>query len=183
MYRDAKLVHCDLSEYNLLYYDDKVYVIDVGQSVDVTHVYADVFLVNDIANVNKFFERKGVMVESVRSVYERVTGKKMHFDIKGCEINKLGFDTGRLLELCDDREQCADTRLLYDMNRTENVHEDVKRRKDGQFTKNAFLTKEEKLERRRKFKDERKMKRMSREKKKKETKVIKRKKRVHRTSK
>lgn len=179
MYRDAKLIHCDLSEYNLLYYDSKVYVIDVGQSVDVTHVYADVFLVNDIANVSKFFERKGIEVESIRSVYEHVTGKEMHFDIKGCEINKLGFDTGRLLELCDGHKTSMCAKPLYDKNKANSTQKDVHPRNDGQFTKNGILTKEEKLERRRRFKDERKMKRMSRLKKNKEVKNVKRKKHVH----
>lgn len=31
MYRDCALVHCDLSEYNMLYWDRHVYFIDVGQ--------------------------------------------------------------------------------------------------------------------------------------------------------
>ena len=31
LYLDAKLVHADLSEYNLLWWEKRVYVIDVGQ--------------------------------------------------------------------------------------------------------------------------------------------------------
>ena len=33
MYRTCRLVHADLSEYNMLYYDKRVYIIDVSQSV------------------------------------------------------------------------------------------------------------------------------------------------------
>ncbi|KAG0417703.1 putative serine/threonine-protein kinase RIO1 like protein, partial [Dictyocoela roeselum] len=47
MYIRAKIVHCDLSEYNLLL-DKKIFVIDVGQSVDVYHQNADSFLINDL---------------------------------------------------------------------------------------------------------------------------------------
>lgn len=33
LFQDCKLVHADLSEYNMLYFDDKVYIIDVSQAV------------------------------------------------------------------------------------------------------------------------------------------------------
>ena len=31
MYRECRLVHCDLSEYNVLYHDGSPWIIDVGQ--------------------------------------------------------------------------------------------------------------------------------------------------------
>lgn len=37
LYQECKLIHADLSEYNLLYYEDKVYMIDVSQSVEHDH--------------------------------------------------------------------------------------------------------------------------------------------------
>ena len=33
MHHRCKLVHADLSEYNMLYFDRRVWIIDVGQSV------------------------------------------------------------------------------------------------------------------------------------------------------
>ena len=52
LYQECKLIHADLSEYNMLYYEDTVYVIDVSQSVEHDHPHALEFLRRDIANVN-----------------------------------------------------------------------------------------------------------------------------------
>ena len=60
MYQVCRLVHADLSEYNILYHDDKPYVIDVSQSVEHDHPRSLEFLRMDIKNVSEFFRRKGV---------------------------------------------------------------------------------------------------------------------------
>lgn len=69
LYQDCKLIHADLSEYNLLYYHDKIHVIDVSQSVEHDHPQALNFLRRDIVNVNDFFDRKGVKVFTVQQVF------------------------------------------------------------------------------------------------------------------
>jgi len=61
MVNKAKLVHGDLSEYNIMVYDG-VYIIDVSQSVPIDHENAIDFLIRDINNVNRFFESKGVSI-------------------------------------------------------------------------------------------------------------------------
>ncbi|GBG32006.1 Serine/threonine-protein kinase RIO1 [Hondaea fermentalgiana] len=62
MYQMAKLVHGDFSEYNLLYLDRTIYVIDVSQSVEMEHPRALEFLRLDIENTNAFFSKKGLQV-------------------------------------------------------------------------------------------------------------------------
>ena len=62
LYQECKLVHADLSEYNLLYWDNKVYIIDVSQSVEHDHPHSLDFLRRDIFNINEFFRRKKVQV-------------------------------------------------------------------------------------------------------------------------
>ena len=47
MYQKCRLVHADLSEYNLLYHMGKLVIIDVSQSVDLDHPRALVFLRED----------------------------------------------------------------------------------------------------------------------------------------
>merc|ERR1711874_177696 len=68
MYHHCKLVHGDLSEFNLLYHAGKVYVIDVSQSVEHDHPHALEFLRKDIRNVNEFFRKKNVNVLTVKEL-------------------------------------------------------------------------------------------------------------------
>ncbi|NLA37902.1 MAG: serine protein kinase RIO [Methanomicrobiales archaeon] len=56
LYRDARLVHADLSEYNILYHE-KPYLIDMGQAVTPDHPRALTFLIRDIKNLNRYFSR------------------------------------------------------------------------------------------------------------------------------
>lgn len=51
MYQRCKLVHADLSEYNLLYHKDEVWVIDVSQAVEHDHPMALDFLRRDCSIV------------------------------------------------------------------------------------------------------------------------------------
>ena len=60
MYQNCKLVHADLSEYNVLYHQKKLYIIDVSQSVEHDHPRSLEFLRMDIKNVSDFFKRKNV---------------------------------------------------------------------------------------------------------------------------
>lgn len=69
MYQVCRLVHADLSEYNILYHARGLYVIDVGQSVEHDHPRALEFLRMDVKNVTDFFRRKGVDVLSERAVF------------------------------------------------------------------------------------------------------------------
>lgn len=56
LYREARLVHADLSEYNILYHE-KPYLIDMGQAVTLDHPRALAFLIRDIKNLNRYFSR------------------------------------------------------------------------------------------------------------------------------
>jgi RIO kinase 1 len=70
MYQDCRLVHADLSEYNILYHKNMPYVIDVSQSVEQDHPRSLEFLRMDVKNVNDFFRRKDVAILSDRKTYE-----------------------------------------------------------------------------------------------------------------
>lgn len=74
MFQRCKLVHGDLSEYNLLWHKNEVYVIDVSQSVESDHPSALDFLRKDAANVNDFFKKAGNLnVMTTRQLFEFVT--------------------------------------------------------------------------------------------------------------
>ena len=57
---DAGLVHGDLSEYNVVFHEGQLYIIDLGQAVTVHHPNAEEFLERDCRNVANFFARQGV---------------------------------------------------------------------------------------------------------------------------
>lgn len=73
MYQDARLVHADLSEFNILYHSGEVYIIDVSQAVEHDHPHALEFLRKDCANINDFFRKYNVAVMTVRELFEFVT--------------------------------------------------------------------------------------------------------------
>jgi RIO kinase 1 len=55
LWQDAKLVHGDLSEYNILYGGGKAFLIDMGQAVPPDHPHAFTFLRRDVEQLNRFF--------------------------------------------------------------------------------------------------------------------------------
>lgn len=59
MVRDAKLVHGDLSPYNLLFHEGHPVVIDVAQAIPVEHPQAKALFVRDVHNLTKFLVRAG----------------------------------------------------------------------------------------------------------------------------
>ncbi|KAF1809352.1 RIO1-domain-containing protein [Eremomyces bilateralis CBS 781.70] len=73
LWGSCKLVHADLSEYNLLYFDGKLWVIDVSQSVEMNHPKSLEFLRMDLKNVTSYFQRNGVDTLSEKRVFEWVT--------------------------------------------------------------------------------------------------------------
>jgi RIO kinase 1 len=77
MYHECKLVHADLSEYNIIYHDNHLYVIDVSQSVEHDHPHAFDFLRADIKNIEDYFGRHGVHCLGLRRCFEFVTREKL----------------------------------------------------------------------------------------------------------
>ncbi|KAF2221707.1 RIO1 family-domain-containing protein [Elsinoe ampelina] len=73
MYQVCKLVHADLSEYNLLYHEGRLWMIDVSQSVEHDHPRSLEFLRMDIKNLSDYFSRQGVDTLSERTIFSFVT--------------------------------------------------------------------------------------------------------------
>jgi RIO kinase 1 len=85
LYRKCRLVHAgskyfvvdvlyvlfaDLSEYNMLLLHQKLFVIDVSQSVEHDHPHALEFLRMDIGNVTRFFRERGAHVLTMMRLFE-----------------------------------------------------------------------------------------------------------------
>lgn len=73
LYQTCKLVHGDLSEYNLLYFKDKVWMIDVSQSVEHDHPMALDFLRRDCHVMNEFFKKLNVFVLTSIKLFNFIT--------------------------------------------------------------------------------------------------------------
>ncbi len=56
----AKLIHGDLSEYNILVWDEKPYIIDVAQAVPLDHPLADDLLLRDVRNMVRVLNKLGL---------------------------------------------------------------------------------------------------------------------------
>ncbi|MCW4024882.1 MAG: serine protein kinase RIO [Candidatus Bathyarchaeota archaeon] len=75
LYRKAKLVHGDLSEYNMMMWKGKPMIFDMSQSVSVEHPMAEFMLRRDLTNLNRFFKRLDVEVIEVEELYRMIVGK------------------------------------------------------------------------------------------------------------
>lgn len=73
MYNKCKLVHADLSEFNILYHNGQIVIIDVSQSVEHDHPHALEFLRKDCSNITDFFRRKEVATMTVKELFEFIT--------------------------------------------------------------------------------------------------------------
>lgn len=68
----AKIVHADLSEYNIMNWNEELYIIDWGSAVHITHPQALEFLRRDISNIVNFFRKLGIETPSVEDIYKRL---------------------------------------------------------------------------------------------------------------
>ncbi|CAG0915303.1 unnamed protein product [Notodromas monacha] len=111
IYRDAELVHADLSEYNILWHKGNCYFIDVSQAVIRTAPNALKFLHRDCGNIVNFFNRNGLDgILTVHELFHVITGLPLtheETDIytqiqdyekdentmrQGCSVTEYNFD-------------------------------------------------------------------------------------------
>lgn len=71
---NAKLVHSDLSEYNIVVKPDlDIAIIDVSQAIDISHPNALHYLKRDIENIYRFFAKEArVEVEDSQAILSKV---------------------------------------------------------------------------------------------------------------
>jgi RIO kinase 1 len=73
LYRQARLVHSDLSEYNVFKTENGLVFFDFGSAVDTMHPNAQNFLERDIKNMSYFFAKRGLTVENPSDILARIT--------------------------------------------------------------------------------------------------------------
>ena len=81
LYHTCKLVHADLSEYNILYYKGRAFIIDVSQAIEHDHPNSMEFLRMDCTNITQFFgHRHSIPVMTSRELFEFVTDPSLEDD-------------------------------------------------------------------------------------------------------
>ena len=74
LYNKAGLVHADLSEFNILNYNENPVLIDFSQSTPVNNMNSNEYMDRDIANLVRFWKKKGIMIEP-GELKKRIVGK------------------------------------------------------------------------------------------------------------
>lgn len=79
MYKDCNLIHGDLSEYNLIWHNEKLFVIDVSQSMFSSHPNANLFLYRDCKNILDFFRKAGLTdILDEKELFSQICGKDLN---------------------------------------------------------------------------------------------------------
>jgi RIO kinase 1 len=71
-WKDAHLVHGDLSEYNVLVWEGQPIMIDCGQAMTNDFFNAKDLLVRDITNVNRFFRNRGAEIIEMEKIIDEI---------------------------------------------------------------------------------------------------------------
>ena len=72
LFKKAKLVHGDFSEYNIFKTKNGLKLFDLGSAVNITHPNTMNFLKRDINNITNFFVKRGLTVENPADILERI---------------------------------------------------------------------------------------------------------------
>ncbi|OZJ06919.1 hypothetical protein BZG36_00159 [Bifiguratus adelaidae] len=107
MYQVCRLVHADLSEYNILYHSRTLYIIDVSQSVEHDHPSAFEFLRKDVTNVTDYFSKKGVNVMSLKQLFAFVTDEGFTNEETAveAELEKIRAEIEHRKESAEEKKQ------------------------------------------------------------------------------
>ena len=73
LYKKARLVHGDFSEYNIFKTENGLVLFDLGSAVDLEHPKAHEFLKRDIENISNFFVKRGLTVKNPIDIINEVT--------------------------------------------------------------------------------------------------------------
>lgn len=150
LYKVCSLVHADLSEYNILYNNNKLYIIDVSQSVEHDHPRALEFLRMDIKNVGDFFRRKGVDTLPDRTIFDFITAHTGPVDEP--ELTKAVEHLYEIRPNVDDSAEAAaaeavDTEVFrnqyipQNLNQVYDIEKDAERPTDELVYKNMLAEK------------------------------------------
>ncbi|BBN12165.1 RIO kinase 1 [Marchantia polymorpha subsp. ruderalis] len=143
MYQVCKLVHGDLSEYNILYYEGHLYIIDVSQSVELDHPRALDFLREDCLHVTDFFRKSGVAVMTVRELFDFVVDPTITPDLVDEYLEKIQEKVNARGSTPTAEEEVAEAVFIQafipkTLDQVQNYERDYERLASGQNTEGIY---------------------------------------------
>ncbi|XP_051149904.1 uncharacterized protein LOC127264419 [Andrographis paniculata] len=143
LYQKCKLVHGDLSEYNILYFEGHLYIIDVSQAVDLDHPQALVFLREDCLHVSDFFRKHGVAVMTIRELFEFIVSPDIDDDSVDSYLEKIQQKILARGDVISAEEEIEDSVFVQSfipktLDDVRNAEEDVQRIISGKDTQDMY---------------------------------------------
>ncbi|KAF9606256.1 hypothetical protein IFM89_024077 [Coptis chinensis] len=143
LYRKCKLVHGDLSEYNILYFEGHLHIIDVSQSVDLDHPHALDFLREDCVHVSSFFRKRGVAVMTIRELFDFIVDPSISDENVDSYLEEVQQRILARGDLMSAEDEVADSVFLQSyiprtMEDVSNVEEEVRRVTSGEDAVNII---------------------------------------------
>ncbi|XP_073052771.1 uncharacterized protein [Primulina eburnea] len=143
LYQKCKLVHGDLSEYNILYFEGHLYIIDVSQSVDLDHPHALDFLREDCVHVSDFFKKNGVAVMTIRELFDFIVDPTIDDDSVDSYLEEAQEKILVRGDKISAEEEIADSVFVQSyipktLDHVKNAEEDVQQIISGKDTRNMY---------------------------------------------
>lgn len=143
LYQKCKLVHGDLSEYNILYFEGHLYIIDVSQSVDLDHPHAHEFLIEDCVHVSDFFKKHGVAVMTIRELFDFIVDSNVTDETIDSYLDKVQEKILARGKVLSYEEEMADNVFVQSfiaktLDSVKNVEQDIDRITSGKDTSDMY---------------------------------------------
>lgn len=123
-----------MSEYNILFHNNALVIIDVSQSVEHDHPHSLQFLRSDIINVTKFFNEHGAAVLTPQRLFEFIVDPSLAD--KSVADNIL--EEERTLILKDNEYLFLNVFIPHKLDGIEHYERDDEMEKDGNELNNPF---------------------------------------------
>ncbi|KAF7123443.1 hypothetical protein RHSIM_Rhsim12G0174400 [Rhododendron simsii] len=143
LYQKCKLVHGDLSEYNILYAEGHLYIIDVSQSVDLDHPHALDFLREDCVHVSDFFRKHGVAVMTIRELFDFIVDTSITEDSLDSYLEEVQQKILARGDVISQEDEIADSVFVQSyipktLDSVKNVEADIDRITSGKDTGDLY---------------------------------------------
>lgn len=143
LYQKCKLVHGDLSEYNILHYEGHLYIIDVSQAVDLDHPHALDFLREDCLHVSDFFRKNGVAVMTIRELFDFIVDPTIADEAVDSYLEKVQQKILARGDVMSAEEQIADSVFVQSyipktLEQVKDAEEDAFRLTSGKDTGDMY---------------------------------------------